>query len=108
MNKKKEGTGDLYAYLDEGCGVKLAGIHFTQGEPHKIPEHYREDVESHPLFANVKGDKKLTPSECATLRKAELKKATARRDAWRAEYKKDKKVPGAPVNAPVPEGGDEE
>jgi len=101
MPKKDDGKeGEYYAYLDEGVGVKLPGLGtlFQQGVPHEIPALFIEDVKKSPMFAKTDKDKKLSPADCVKLQKAEMKKATEVRDAWRKDRVAGKT--GKPANAP--------
>ena len=73
--KSEEKGGDYYAYLDEGCAVEFLdlGIKFKQGEPHKIPALYIEDIDKDPNYGKcADGEKKLTATECQALRKKEM------------------------------------
>jgi len=84
--KSEEKGGDYYAYLDEGCAVEFLdlGIKFKQGEPHKIPALYIEDIDKDPNYGKcADGEKKLTATECQALRKKEMAKAKTARDTWR-------------------------
>ena len=104
MTEKDTGTkGKHFVNLDIGAPLKKAGITFPQGEPKAVPEMWVEDFERDPNFASVDApSKKHTPGECENRRTAEMKTATARRDAWRRERKAGKKTPAVPNAPPEP------